>query len=207
MCSVRHSASCQRRSASYTQEKMWCSASLRHSRLLKSTWLSTHLLLKLPYYRTWSRSRKALQTHSSQGTINSFTNMKSYLVHDHRNIIFKFTFAAGQPHCSKIYTVGTLYKLSEMYTVGTGDDDDDDDHKPSKFSQVKPSPSTSSTEDNILEKIVSPLDTCIMYVYKKFPVKIALYRFKKYLKNWFCPSGVNYRFYNLYVGFIFYVSF
>jgi hypothetical protein len=109
--------------------------------------------------------------------------MKSYLVHDHRNIIFKFTFAAGQPHCSKIYTVGTLYKLSEMYTVGTGDDDDDDDHKPSKFSQVKPSPSTSSTEDNILEKIVSPLDTCIMYVYKKFPVKIALYRFKKYLKN------------------------
>lgn len=82
------STSCQRSSASCTNAKMWCLASLRHSRLLKS-----QRRLKLPSqkdYRTWSRRRKALQTHSSEKvTINSFTNSKSYFVHNHRNIIFK----------------------------------------------------------------------------------------------------------------------
>jgi hypothetical protein len=46
--------------------------------------------------------------------------------------------------------------------------------------------------------MVFPLDTCIMYFYKKiqkFPVQIVLYgtwpKFKKCLKNWFRPLGVN----------------
>jgi hypothetical protein len=59
-----------------------------------------------------------------------------------------------------------------MCPEATRDNDDDDDHKPSKFSQVKPSPSTSSTEFSLPHvvnaKPVIVINHSISRIFQKF---------------------------------------